>query len=297
MAGISAPGSAEHVWRQQSVWSEVANRLKRDLQRKRDLVLGLTIAGALLSAAAVVAGLDSDAGKALAAVSAAAVGFAGLARARIGQDALQRWTRARSVAEALKSEVFLYQARVGDYARPDQDAVLDERATAVEQDAQDLVAQKSGIESRERPLPAVSDVESYMKVRVRGQIEDFYRPRARELDSRLRLARRVQGALAAAGVAVGAAAAIAEGDDVAVWLPVLTTIGASVAAYVAAERYEFLLTEYLRTADELERLRDRRGGAAAMSDEERMRAAEHVISVQNEGWMAKLNSPDGPASA
>ena len=101
------------AWEQQSVWSQVANRLKRDLQRSRIRVLTLTVFGAVLSAAAVVAGLDSGAGKALAALGGAAMGLAALDGARVGKDAVQQWTRARSVAEELKSEVYLYLTGVG----------------------------------------------------------------------------------------------------------------------------------------------------------------------------------------
>jgi hypothetical protein len=39
-----------------------------------------------------------------------------------------------------------------------------------------------------------------------------------------------------------------------------------VAAHSAAERYEFLLTEYLRTSEELERIRARRGRARSIDE-------------------------------
>jgi hypothetical protein len=135
-----------------------------------------------------------------------------------------------------------------------------------------------------------------MDVRVKGQIDGFYRPRSDELRGKITTVRRVQAGLSAAGVLAGAAAAAFGGDKIAVWVPVLTTVAAAVAAHSAAERYEFLLTEYLRTAEELERLAARRGRARSMSDYELAQAAEHVISIQNEGWMAKLNTePDGAA--
>jgi hypothetical protein len=54
----------------------------------------------------------------------------------------------------------------------------------------------------------------------------------------------------------------------------------------------------VRTADELERVRDRRGSATQLTGEELIQHAEHVISVQNEGWMAKLTSDEeAPAGA
>jgi hypothetical protein len=68
----------ERAWSEQGSWSQVANRLKRNLERKRTVALGLTIAGAIMSAAAVAVGLGSGGGKVLAFASATSVGLAGL---------------------------------------------------------------------------------------------------------------------------------------------------------------------------------------------------------------------------
>jgi hypothetical protein len=104
--------------------------------------------------------------------------------------------------------------------------------------------------------------------------------------------RRIEVALGGGGAVLAAAAGTWEQDAVAVWVPVVTTVGAAVTAHAAAARYEYLLVEYLRTAEELERVRERRGSASKLTDEELARKAEDVISVQNQGWMAKLTSED-----
>jgi hypothetical protein len=270
------------AWEQQSVWSLVANRLKRDLQRYRIRVLTLSVIGAVLSAAAVIAGLDSGVGKVLAALGGAAMGLAALDRARVGKDAVQRWTRARSVAEELKSEVYLHLTGVS--TKP-----LDQQIDALADDASDLAPLTLGVAPTARELPAVRDLDSYVRHRLVDQIDSYYRPKAAELQRKSDRIRTAQQWLAGIGVVAAAAAAIWETGAVAVWVPVLTTIGAALAAYGAAERYDFQVVEFLRTADQLERLRDRRGSAATMSDAELIRAAEQVISIQNEGWMAKLS--------
>jgi hypothetical protein len=100
---------AERPWQQQSVWSRSPNGLKRDLQRNRNALLALTVVGALLSAGAVVAGLESELGKALAALGGAAVGIAAIIGVGAGGDGMQTWTRAPSVAEVVKSEVYVYR--------------------------------------------------------------------------------------------------------------------------------------------------------------------------------------------
>src|SRR3712207_6611842 len=92
----------ERAWDDQNRWSQTADRLKRDIERWRRLALGLALLGAVLSASAVVAGLDSAAGKVLAFGSAASVATAGVVRARASPEAVRGWTRARAIAEAIK---------------------------------------------------------------------------------------------------------------------------------------------------------------------------------------------------
>jgi SMODS and SLOG-associating 2TM effector domain 1/Protein of unknown function (DUF4231) len=296
LAAGTPQSGLEYAWRRQGTWSQVANRLKREVRRWRTIVLALTIAGGVLSALAVVAGLDSAVGKVLAFVSAAAVGVAALVRPRTGQDAVRDWTRARSASEAIKTEVYLYLTGVGRYAAASPEAAFEEEITKIESAVDDLLRHTSGIEPGERPLPPVRDVDSYVAERVTQQIERYYRPQAAKQErllDRVRLARLVLGVL---GALLAAAAGTWESDSLAVWVPVVTTVTAAVAAHAAAERYEYLLIEYLRTAAGLERLRDRRLRPGGPSDEEFVTACEHVISVQNEGWMAKLTSQDEAAA-
>jgi hypothetical protein len=290
-------GAVEHAWLRQSVWSQAANRLKRGIEQRRLAALFLTLLGAVLSAAAVVAGLDSGPGKAIAFVAAVSVALGGLARAGTGAQAVRDWTRARSVAEAIKSEVFLHLTRSGGERDAPGEAALDNRVQAIEDEAGDLLPHTAGVSAENRPPPAVDGLDSYVRVRVSGQLDGFYRPRARELQARLTQVRWAEGALGVVGAILAAAAGLSEEDSVAVWVPVVTTITAAVTAHAAAARYEYLLVEYLRTALQLERLRDRRGDAATMTGEQLIRAAEHVISVQNQAWMAKLTSQEEAPAA
>lgn len=219
--------------------------------------------------------------------------LAGVVRSRMSQEAVSDWTRARSVAEAVKSEVYLYLTAVAGYDDGGRDERLSTRVEELERDADDLLRHAAGIEPKRRPVPAVRDVQTYVDTRVSDQISEYYRPEAAKQKQRLARARRAELALAVVGATLGAAAAAFKIDSLAVWVPVLTTMSAAVTAHAAAERYEFLLVEYLRTATELERLRDRHGSAGGLGDEEFIRACERIISVQNEGWMAKLSDSDG----
>jgi hypothetical protein len=277
----------EATWAQQAVWSNVADMLKRRLRMWRRIALGTAIGGAVLSANAATVGLGSTLGKVFAFAGAVLVGLAGFAVNAAGPRTMRDWTRARSVSEALKSEV--YTALAG-FPSANLDAVLQD----IEADAVDLARYRTGVEPKQRPLPSVRDLESYMKVRVEGQIVGYYRKNARNLARTLERFRLLTGVLAVTGLILGAAAGTWEVDRLAGWVPVVTTIGAAVAAHVAAERYSYLLLEYTRTADELDRVLHRRGRIASMTNDQIVRHTENVISIQNEGWMAKLNDSDEP---
>jgi hypothetical protein len=59
---------------------------------------------------------------------------------------------------------------------------------------------------------------------------------------------------------------------------------------VAASRWEYQLVEYLRTAEELNRLQEEWLVAPAADEATADRLVdrcEHVVSIQNDGWMAK----------
>ena len=142
-------------------------------------------------------------------------------------------------------------------------------------------------------LPAVHDVDTYMDVRVReSQLEKYYEPKTAKLRQRIWQLKAVQVTLAL--VAAGLAAVAAISPSVGAWAAVATTAGGAVTAYIAGQRYEFLWIEYSRTASELRRLLDRRTAAdgSSLSGPQLVAACEEVISVQNQGWMAKWGKDD-----
>ncbi|MCX5117266.1 SLATT domain-containing protein [Micromonospora sp. NBC_00362] len=277
--------SLEVAWAQQSVWSETADKLKRRLQNGRRAALGLSIGGALLSATAATVGLASALGKVAAFSGAVCVGLAGLAGNAVGPRTMRDWTRARSVSEALKSVIY---TSLAGYPPADFDKVVRD----IDADAADLQQYRAGVVPKQRPLPSVHDLQSYLENRVFAQITVYYQRNARSLVRTLKRFRLISMGLALLGLVLGVAAGTWEVDRLAGWVPVVTTVGTAVATHVAAERYSYMLVEYSRTADELQRIRDRSGRIASMTDEELVKHAENVISIQNEGWMAKLNEAE-----
>ena len=222
--------------------------------------LGLTVAAAVLALAGSQArSVSFPASLALAVIAAVALATAGLLRGRDSAEQVRRWTRARSVSEALKTEVYLYLSKSGPYETAGRDQRLETEAQRLEREAGDLQRYTDGVRPADRPLPPVHDVDSYLDVRVRkSQLEGYYEPKARLMRQRLRLLKAVEVALAL--IAAGLAATVAASPRVGAWAAVVTTAAGAVAAYIAAERYEFLWVEYSRTASELRRLSPADGG-------------------------------------
>ena len=283
------------LWREQSLWSRTANRMKTRIESARRAALVLAVAVAVLATTAgTLADVVPDLARALAV--AAAVGAAVLPTLRPAWSGarLRDWTRARSVSEALKSDVYLWLARAGHYCADPSAARLREATDRLRADGADLLRYRQGIEPEQRPLPAVRDVRTYFAIRVRSQIDDYYQPKADQLRTTLRRFRIVEIALGIVGAALGGLAGIV-GASFATWIAVLATIGTALATHVAAGRYEFQLIEFLRTAERLNQL-DHAATTSSSPDElaELAAKAEEVISVENQGWMAKL-AEDPPA--
>jgi hypothetical protein len=289
---------AKYAYDRQSVWSQTADNLKAGPDRLRTWRLGLTVAAAVLAlAGSQVKSVSTPAAVTLAIIAAAAMAAVGYTRWRASPQQAKRWTQARSVSEALKTEVFLFLCSGGDYQSGDRVARLRAEVKRLEDDAVAVSPYTLGIMARMRDLPAVSDIESYLDLRVRKlQLADYYVPKAAAMKQRMDRLKLVEVTLAL--VVAGLAAAAIASASVAAWAAVATTASGAVAAYIAAERYEFLWIEYSRTAVQLQRLLDlhESGDPAAPAGPDLAAACEQVISIQNEAWMAKWGEEsDDPA--
>lgn len=290
MRGVAKAELVNRLWRDQSVWSQTADRMKTRIERAR---LAAMIVVVVVAAVATVAAQVADAApvlaKVLAGVAAVGSGALPLLRPLWSGIALQNWTRARSVSEALKTAVYLWLTRAGHYCTDEDASTLRARTDRLLATVADLEDHCGGIEPKQRDLPAVIDPVSFFEVRVTGQIEKYYEPKARKLRSRLTQFAWIERGLGGAGLVLGAVAALTTAS-LAAWISVVATIGAALAVHVAATRYEFQRIEFRRTATRLRQLRDRAADASGNPNRLRELAvkAEDVISVENQGWMAQL---------
>lgn len=288
-----------YLWNEQLGWSQTADRLRDVRTRSRSIVMALTVAGAVLQ---TFAGTGDPAFRTAAGIAGTialslAVGIAGFF---LKPENTQRWLRARSVAEGIKSEFYAYRASADPYTAPDALQLLQEKIRGIIGYARDLAGHRARTIPKMKPMPEKLDAEQYLRRRIDAQIESFYLPKAKLNADRAARFRNVEIGLALLAAIMSAISTYVAKQTTGVdassfalgpWIAVITTLGGSIAAYAAASRYEFQATSYYATAQEL---RDLKHSWILLRDKPEanwaafVRRCEEVISAENQAWKAKL---------
>jgi hypothetical protein len=282
--------SLEYAWRQQRVWSLTAGSLKDRIDQGRKLALWLGIAAAGLAVLAVQFGAESIAGRWLALAAGLLAAMVPFSQLRIGTEQIRVWTRARSVSEGLKTEIYTYLAHGSEYHGENADQRLGDETRDMVVGVGDLLRYAAGFSPDDRQVPDVYDIDSYIDERVNKQIR-WYHSKAVGYERLARQLRGIGNALAALAAAFGVVSGVFGDTRLVAWVPFLTTVGTSLVAYIAASRYDHMIVEYLRTEQRLEHLRDTRVGDMT-SDDSFIDACEAAISTENQAWMSRWNDPD-----
>lgn len=312
MTDATANELERYLWNEQVAWSQTADRLRDVRSRSRSVVMTLTIAGAVLQ---TFAGTGDPAFRTAAGIAGtiALSLAAGIAGFFLKPENTQRWLRARAVSEGIKSEFYAYRASGNPYASPDALQRLQENIRKIIGFAKDLAGQRARTSPKPKPMPDKLDQAGYLGQRLDGQIETFYLRQAKRNADRAEFFRYAEIGLALLAAVMSAistyvakqtadtgSASFALGP----WIAIVTTIGGSIAAYAAANRYEFQATSYYATAQEL---RDLKHSWLLMCDKPDanwpafVRRCEDVLSAENQAWMAKLlqdssmTLPDAPS--
>jgi len=298
------------IWRRRVGWSRAADQLKRRVTYARVAALVLSSTGAMLGtmAATLFAGTP-HLRTACAASSAVLLALATFITANfLTVDAIRAWTRARSVSEAIKAEVYAFRAGAEPYGTGEAAKTLQQKTSEVEEAARDLERHVAGAAvDTATPPPHLPPIE-YVRQRIDQQIEGYYRKKARLFAQRQATLRGLEVGLGALATVIAALAAFSggaiqqpgesmpTGTGVAAWVAVLTTLGAALAAHVAASRYDFLVMSYYATARRLEDLvngwRSDGSPTDATAWSAFVHASETAISVENESWLAKWAEQD-----
>lgn len=157
------------------------------------------------------------------------------------------------MAEALKTQIYLFLSNTPPYDLDKKQEKLIEKADELLKEVEDLPVEAISEENRQKDFPSHDlSVDDYIQERVINQINNFYRPRAAELNQKMERNKNAGLLLGVLGVMLGALGAT---GWTAGWIAVISTITASVAAYAYAGRYQYLIISYQATADKLGRLR------------------------------------------
>lgn len=294
MSDALASDLEQYLWNEQAAWSQTADRLRDVRSRTRSIVMVLTIAGAVLQTFAGTApAFRTPAGIAGTIALSLAAGIAGFF---MKPENTQRWLRARSVSEGIKSEFYAYRASADPYAGPDALQRLQEKVREITGLAKDLAAYRAQTSPKPKPMPDALDHAGYLSRRLDEQI-GFYVRKAKLNAGLAGMYRNVEIGLVLLAAIMSAISTYLASFALGPWIAVVTTIGGSIAAWAAASRYEFQATSYYATAQELRDLKHSWVLARAQPDANWsafVRRCEDVISAENQAWMAKLLH-DAPA--
>lgn len=286
-----------YVWGEYQTWAATARQQRTAITSWRFRVLLLIIAGAVLGTLSQYLPTSTTASAWLSPagltgiLSAIVIALATyFSREILSPDRERRWIRARSVAEAFKAEAYLFRAAVPPYDSATAPVQLLERVQEILATAKDVETVSLTPEQRREQLPQDAlTVSGYIAERVDKQLNTFYRPRASEYQARVARLRTIILTLGMMAVILGA---IGASGWTAGWVAVITTIIVTLTAYIAAERYQYLIVSYQATARQLEVLKNAwiALGQPEVDMAKRhafLRDCETVISMENQGWIAR----------
>jgi hypothetical protein len=280
----------DHAWAKYRTWAETSRRRKSQISYWRVRVLALSIAGAVLAA-----GGQQVSEMAIAAAIALALA-AYFSREVLGEKPERQWIRARSAAEAIKSETYLFRTGLHPYAGDDAPMRLTVKIAELTRTVNDLPAEPLSDAARRarRPSGALS-VDEYVRERVDDQIHRFYREKARQYEGKVASIRATTLTIGALAIVLGilgvGVTMPAVANAASAVMAVFTTITVSLAAYLYAGRFQHLIVSYQATARRLENLRVQWASSLDHGPSEAARfihACEEAISVENSAWMAEL---------
>lgn len=294
----------KYIWGQYRTWDSTSVALKNRLVRWRDIVLGLSIGGAVLGTLSQqidgwrIAALPTWLAATLGVLSGAALGLAAyFTKEVLSPEPEAAAVRTRSAAEAFKREAYLLATGVPPYAdAATADGLLD-KAKQIRSSVENIAPVAISSAQQQDGMPPVGmSVDDYVKQRVDQQVDEYYLPQKRINAQKLALGRRISFVLGAIAVLLGLWSA--RSASVAGWVAVIGTITAAIAARQYAGRYQFLIVSYQATADRLQWIKTKweLEGRSQPGDDAKnvfIVAAEDAIATENTAWMAEWTKKQG----
>ena len=299
----SLSSALKYLWGQYRTWDLTSVSLKSKLTRVRDIILVLSVGGAILgtlSQQVLVWNWPGWSGKTLGILSAAALGLAAFfTKEALSPDPDARAVKTRAAAEAFKRESYLLATSVPPYATVTSTDQLLDKARQIRVGVDSIAPAIITPEQEAEGMPATAmSVDDYIKQRVDQQVNEYYLPQARINTNKLALGRRISFVLGAIAVLLGLWTASRPESSVAGWVAVIGTITAAIAARQYANRYQFLIVSYQATADRLKWLKTKWEieGRNQPGDDAKnafILSIEDAIATENSAWMAEWTKKQG----
>lgn len=262
--GVSAE---ELAWKRYRVWAKTARTLKATHERSYLWVSVLSLLGAI---AGIIAqhvspeGSTPDALKldqwvaGMSALLMAASTY--LATQLMGIERETRFIKARGIAEAIKSQLYLfwmgvepYQKSVARPATPEQrllEKVKELEKVGASQEREELTT----AELNASPAKATRTIEEYITLRIAEQTNKFYKPKTMAHLEKVRRYRAAQIALGLIGTLIGVLGTTESRAQTVAWVAVVSTATMGLTGFATAGRHQYLVSTYQATAERLEYL-------------------------------------------
>lgn len=281
-------------------------QLKNTVNRTRLLGIVLVTAGAILGVLASQASTWSNpvTWLPIAFAVASAISFAIAAvvsRHVLDSQSEREWVLARSQAEALKSEAYIYLVQVPPYDGANRDSKLAENTETILGNTPRPIALTD--EEKRKNLPETFlSMDDYIAKRVNEQIDKFYDPRVQEYVSTLSRIKRIGLLLAITGAILGAVSTVIDTAWPAAWVAVIGSISGSLAAFTFAGRYQYLIDSYSVASRKLRKLRNEWSRVPAEQKATEagnfVKKVEETILSENKNWVAawEKKAEEAPAT-
>lgn len=252
----------------------------------------------------------------LAALSAIAIALATFAGSKILSNDLEKaQLKARAAAEALKVQAFLYSMKAPPYSGKSAEKNLFKRIEIILQEVASLTPELSTITESKKSKFALflskiylgknaasaetrwiqrfkedMSFEDYVQERVNGQIHGYYRVKAAQFQRTINNANAATMVFGFLGIAIGTIGATTN-PGLSMWIGLLSTGTASIASYIHAGKYEYLLMSYVSTASQLELLSARFQSMTEPSERTRQRfvsETETIFAAEHNSWISEI---------
>ncbi len=248
-------------------------------------------------------------------LSAVAIALSTYAGSRILSNDLEKGQlKARAAAEGLKVQGYLYAMKAPPYSGKNAEKVLFKRVEIIMKDVSSIAPDFTNYKEKKTKFGKFLQVlytgkrdpndenrwiqrfdadmtfKAYVDQRVKGQIDGYYRKKAAEFQKIINNANAAMLIFGFIGVVIGSIGATYSAG-LTMWIGLLSTATASIASYVHANKYEYLLMSYVSTASQLELIAARYASMTTPSIYTQRRfvaETETIFATEHNSWISEI---------